>query len=1156
MNAQVIGAARVVFDADTSDFDSAARGVEGTLGRLVDKFHAFEQRIKNIGTGVTLGVTLPFAAMVKTVDKGAGTFEGQMKRVEAALDNVSGAQLKQLSDQARDLGPRVGKGATEAATGIEELGLAGLATNDILGGGLKATLDLAAAGMSEVAPAAGLVTDVMGQFKKTAADLPVVVQNVVGAMDASKFGFEDFTGAVAQGGGVAASAGISFLDFATAVAATSTQFSSGSDAGTSFKTYIQSLVGNSDEATAAMKKLGIEFFDAQGRMKPLGEQAAILRKALGDLDDASKTKALKTIFGSDAARTAIGLMEQGRQGFEDLQKTVAGGDVEAKIAKRLEGSAAAGTRVANAWESVKIALGMEGGMLAPLTAIKNAFAAVLETIAKAPPAILKVGTVFAGLGAALGPALVILGHVGAVLLANFAASRFGLIGKAIGLIVAPVTTIMNLLGEYGLVKVLTMVGSRLAAFLGPVGIAISAFLMFRDSIVPILQQVRDKLTATLGPKLEEIVSKVGGIFSSLSSGPVGSALSTVVSLLGGVADVIGTVIAGVLAIFGELLVRTLSAAADLFIGLVDAVQGAVDLIGALLTGDFAGAWDALVGIVTSVCDAIVEAVISLVPDMEVPFRLVYEAAKAWLGDAFGGVMTWLTDTVKVAVDYISSVFPNVVTAAKGVYEGVKGWLVDKFGGILSWVSIAAKFISDRFAEVKKNLGLGGSEAPAPPVAPAAPKPSAAPAAGPKRSVDFDEDKKKKNKKGRDTTYDTTNREELKLAAELEAARVRGDRETEQRIQDRLDMEKQVEAYQRTGLTNDQARVMAQRDLSLIQQARAVAMGKELADEKAAVALDIAQIDNNTAMEETLSRQAELKKRIAFYYAQVNDLAKATQLAEADQTAVDDARARARARWFEDEAQDRAVRLAELRGATEEEVRQLQRVVDIRERVRDLEAEGMGHDDAVTRATTEWDEEERARMQGLFRSTFKDGVRAALDGDLSSWVKNWWKDRFAKGMEEALNKLADSIAALFSKVGQSGNGSGGGILGALGSAIGGMFGGGSSIGKVDTSGWGDAGKIILAPDTSSLPRFNTGGSFRVGGMSGIDRNVVSMKLSAGEIVDIRKPGNDNGGSKIEVNAPLYMQGAVDLATRDYANRIAIAHAQNTRSAMADAEKRRG
>ncbi|VVT20278.1 Phage tail tape measure protein [Sphingomonas aurantiaca] len=1157
MSSAVVGAARVVFGADTSEFDSKAKGVEGVLGKLVEAFEAVETRLKRVGAGVTLGITVPFLAMVKTIDKGAGTFEGQMKRVEAALDNVTGKQLKELSDQARNLGPAVGKGATEAASGIEELGLAGLSTSEILGGGLKATLDLATAGMVDVAPAAGLVTDVLGQFKKTAADLPAIVSQTVGAMDASKFGFQDFADATSQGGGVAASAGVSFTDFATAIAATSAQFSSGSDAGTSFKTYIQSLVGNSDEAKFAMKKLGIEFFDAQGKMKPVSEQAQILRDKLGDLSDVSKTDALKTIFGSDAARTAIGLMEQGRVGFEKFAATVSGGDVEAKIAKRMEGSAAAGERISHAWESVKIALG-DTGILDVMTNIKNMFATMLEGIAHAPPAVLKVGAAFAAFSAALGPLALILGHIGAFLLAKFV-SGFGMVGRVLALIISPVSTIIGMLGEAGLVRVLTMLAGRFLAFLGPVGLAISAFLLFKDKILIVMGQVWDKLVSTLGPPLEAIMSKVGGIFAALSSGPVGSAFSFLIGVITGLADVIGTVLGGVLGMFGELLVRVLDAGAQAISGFLDVVRGFVDLISALLSGDFAGAWEAAGSMIEAVFGTIVDMAVALVPDIEAPLRLVYEAAKAWLSDGFGSVLTWMSGAVQTAVDYVATVFPNVVSAAKGVYEGVKGWLVDKFGGLLTWISGAAKYIGDKFKALKNTLGFGGgpeaaNDNPAPPkLAPTPDVPR------PKRTVDFEKpgkDKKSHEKKGRDTKYDAENREQLRAQIDLEAARLRGDREAEQILQDKLDLSKQIEAYQRTGLTLDQARISAARDMKDLAAARAAQSAKAIADERAEVALDIAHLDQNAGLEESLSRQAELKKRIASYYAQTNNLAEATKLAEADQASTDAARARVRARWFEDDAADRAVRLAQLRGDSDEEIRQAQRLIDIRKRARELEAQLVDPATAQAQATMEIDEEDKARLTGVWRSTFKDGVQAALDGDLKSFAKDWFKNRIAKGMEEALNSLADLIASLFSKTGSSGS-SGGGLLGALGTAIGGLLGkgGAGTVGPVDMTGW-DAGGPMSAVDTGlKLPGFKTGGSFKVGGMSGIDRNIVAFRGTVGEHVNITK-GNDNGpiGTTV-VHMPITYSGAVDIADKAYVQANAQQTKSQVMSAVTEANRRR-
>lgn len=1141
MNMAVVGAARVVFGADTSEFDASAKGVEGVLGRLVEKFHAVEQRIKNIGAGVTLGVTVPFAAMVRAVDKGAGSFQAQMKKVEAALGNVTGEELKALSDQARTLGPAVGKGATEAAEAIEALGLAGVSTSDIMGGALKAALDLSAAGMVDAASSSSLVTDIMSQFKVTAAQLPGVVQNVVGALDSSKFGFDDFRLAVGQGGAIAASAGVGFLDFATAISATSTQFTSGADAGTSFKTYIQSLTGNSKQAKAAMEKLGISFFDVRtGQMKPLAEQAQILRDALGGLTDKSKTDALKTIFGSDASRTAIGLMEQGREGFEKLQATVAGGDVEAKIQKRMEGAEAAGKRIAVAWESVKIAIGLDTGLLDITTAIKNGFARMLEAIANAPAGVKQVAAAFAALGAVIGPLMMVVGHLGAIFLANFAAAKFGLIGRALGLIISPVTTIISMLGEFGLSRVLMMVGSRLLALAGPVGWAVSAFLLFKDHIISALAMVWAEITATLGPPIEAIMAKFEAIWAKLSGGSIGGAIGGLMSLLGGLRDFIGTGLQAAIVVAGEVIERTLAAIVAAFSGFVDVVSGVIDLISALLSGDFAGAWNAIVGIIESVFGAIVDIAAAFVPELGNELQQVYLIAKAWLADGFNSIVGWMSSAVKSGVDYIAKAFPGIVAAAKSVYDGVKAWLVDAFGGIMSFVSGAVKWIVDQYGKVKKFLGLGeAASAPAAPP-PAKPAPATAPkATGPKRSVDFDDDdgpKKKKGGggggKGRDTSHDQQNRDQLEFQVQLDAARLRGDVEAEAALRRKMDLSRQIEAYQRTGLTLAAATAAATRDMAALDAARREGLAKDLERDEAAHRIDVARISGNRSLEETLQRQQELKERINGFLRDGLTLTEATARAARQQLETDQARAAIRARLLADDEQDRQLRLAQARGDSEERIRQLQREIDIRNRQRELEREaGMDPDAARRKAETEWSEEDKARQTGAFRETFKDGVRAALDGDLKGWIKNWWKDRVAKGMEEALNSLADLIASLFSK---SGTGGGGGIVGAISTVVGSIFGGGKKA-----------------------PGFKTGGTGIIKGRSGIDANLVTFRATAGEIVNIQRPGNDNGPQgAVNINMPINYSGAVDIADKPFVAQMAEAARQAAIAGVMEANRRRG
>lgn len=83
---------------------------------------------------------------------------------------------------------------------------------------------------------------------------------------------------MSQGGAVARQAGVSFEDFSGALAATASGFQSGSDAGTSMKTFLQSLVPKSAAAAGAMEDIGFSAYDASGNMKSLQDIAQNLQE--------------------------------------------------------------------------------------------------------------------------------------------------------------------------------------------------------------------------------------------------------------------------------------------------------------------------------------------------------------------------------------------------------------------------------------------------------------------------------------------------------------------------------------------------------------------------------------------------------------------------------------------------------------------------------------------------------------------------------------------------------------------------------------------------------------------------------------------------------------------------------------------------------------
>jgi TP901 family phage tail tape measure protein len=404
----VIGALRVTLGLDSSELMAGIASAQGDFKR-------FGAQMREIGSDLTMRVTAPLAAIGAGVLALAGGFEASMNRVGAAT-GASAEELTKLSDLARELGKSTTFSAGQAADAIEMLAKNGLDASKILGGALSASLDLAAAGGADLSSAADLTTDVLANFKKDVGDLKPVVDGVTGVLLQSKFGFEDYQLALAQAGGVAGGLGVTFEDFNAVIAATSPAFASGSDAGTSFKTFLQRLVPASDGAAEAMRELGLEFFDGQGNMKDMAAVAQELQDGLSRLSDEAKTEALSTIFGTDAMRTAIGLMDQGAAGVERLDAAIRSASATEQAKARTKGLLGALEQMKGAFEELALSIANSGLLEAATDAVKWV-TDLVDRISELDPELLRLGTIFAGAAAAIGPILVGLGLFGAALAA-------------------------------------------------------------------------------------------------------------------------------------------------------------------------------------------------------------------------------------------------------------------------------------------------------------------------------------------------------------------------------------------------------------------------------------------------------------------------------------------------------------------------------------------------------------------------------------------------------------------------------------------------------------------------------------------------------------------------------------------------------------------
>lgn len=312
-------------------------------------------------------------------------FEAGMSRVGAAT-GATGKELADLRNLALETGKATQFSATEAAQGITELGKAGIGTKDILGGGLKGALSLAAAGEMGVGEAAETAAAAMTVFKLSGKDIPHIADLLAAGANEARGEVHDMGMALNQSGLVAAQFGISIEDTVAGLTEFAAAGLLGSDAGTSFKTMLLALANPTVQSATLMRDLGIKAFDTGGKFVGLGALSEQLKTQLGGLTQAQRTQALGQIFGNDAIRAASILYEQGAKGLEEYRRKVdVSGSAAETAAKKTDNLKGDLERLRGSLETVAIQAG--SGTNTGLRVLTQAVEGLVDGFSSLPPAV-------------------------------------------------------------------------------------------------------------------------------------------------------------------------------------------------------------------------------------------------------------------------------------------------------------------------------------------------------------------------------------------------------------------------------------------------------------------------------------------------------------------------------------------------------------------------------------------------------------------------------------------------------------------------------------------------------------------------------------------------------------------------------------------------
>ena len=408
MKNAVIGSLRVNLGIDSGQLNKGLQDATKQLDRV-------GKQMQSLGKSMAASLTAPLGRIGASILKTAATFEKEMANLSAVLRPTE-VEFRLLAKRAEELNRTTKFTAAQAASGMEMLARNGLKTGQILGGAADATLHLAAAAGSELAPAADAITDIFVNFQGASENLKGVIDQVSGTLVSSKMDWEDYRLALGQAAGAAGPLGMSFEDMNAALAATAASFSSGVEAGTSLKGFLLKLAPSSKQSKENIKALGLEFWDAAGNMKPLAEIAQELQVKLGGLTKQSQTEVLGQLFGQRVIRTALRLMEEGAEGVERFKAAIATGDAEEMAAKRLDHLEGAVLMLKSAWEGLTIEIG-KSGLMRWTRALVDALREMLLSLSQVSPQLLRFVTVFAGLTLVAGPLVIALGLVASALAA-------------------------------------------------------------------------------------------------------------------------------------------------------------------------------------------------------------------------------------------------------------------------------------------------------------------------------------------------------------------------------------------------------------------------------------------------------------------------------------------------------------------------------------------------------------------------------------------------------------------------------------------------------------------------------------------------------------------------------------------------------------------
>jgi TP901 family phage tail tape measure protein len=650
----------------------------------------------------------------------AGDFDQTMS-VLRATSNATAEDMGLVSAKAKSLGADLTLPATsavDAGKAMLELSKAGFTVVEAMDAA-KGVLQLAAAAQITEARAAEINANAINAFNLEAKDSIFVSDLLAASANASSIDATDMADTYKMAAAVFSNfqgpvvgAKQSIIDLTTAAAMLGNAGIKGSDAGTALKQSLLQLTAPSDKAKGLMRDLAADIgvtgdiaYDAQGKMRSFPEILGLVSASTKTLSDEQRNYIISTIFGADATRAILVLMEQGPDAWNAMSTAVTEQGAAQKLAAaQTEGFKGALEGAKSQVETLQLTIGQAltpilaellNTYISPGVAALTNFAEALlgndEAFAKLSPTMQEI---VRGIGVLIDD---VQNIVGAFDDAGAMSSEFG---EAIGGLASDLGLPGELIQDVvfavqGLVKWFGTASDESSNLGGAVddlsGIWAKAQDVIEnvmDAYMAIAKAVLPIVTAFVDEHGDEIEASFKTTWASIVE-IVNLALDTYNAIVPPVLNAIAGFISEHGSEIGKILKGAWDMITSIITGTLDTIKGVFKVALALLSGDWAGAWNGIKGIVDTQVKAIGGAVGGFL-----------DMIAGLFDTTLGDILQMWEDNWNMALDIVTSIDWGEVGAnvVSGIISGVRG----AAGGLMSTLRNLA---SDALQAAKDALGI-------------------------------------------------------------------------------------------------------------------------------------------------------------------------------------------------------------------------------------------------------------------------------------------------------------------------------------------------------------------------------------------------------------------------------------------------------------------